>query len=367
MKVVQILSGLDAGAVEKAALDFAHELVRLGHESIVISNGGELVPRLTLRGSRHIQMSLHRKSLWSLRQVSRLRRLLQELQADVVHVRSRMPAWITWLAWRGMAEGNRPRLVTCVHGQYSEILYSGVMASGERVIAASRGVADYLQARYGKRLRRPPQVIYRGVNTREFDRDAPISGQWQLRLLNDYPQLEGRHWLLMPARLAPDNGQGTFLQLLAVIARQRDDVFGLVVGGADPGMEKYARKLEQQALDLGLSDRVLFLGERRDMRELYASSQITYALPGRPEVVSPVAAEALAMDCPVVTYADGASAEILQQCFTAGLVERGNLEALVQASLQILECPQPVSFNGLSHEDTAAQTLAVYRELCQSA
>lgn len=366
MRIVQILPDMNDGELARGTLEFAQELVRLGHESIVISNGGELVSRLTLRGSRHIRLPVHRKSLWSFRLVGRLRRILLELRADVIQVRAPMPAWVARFAWKGMPEKERPRLVTAVHGLHSRGVYSGIMASGERVIAVSQWVADYLQENFGKKLSAPPQVIHRGVNTREFDRGAPVSGQWQLRLLNSYPQLEGNNWLLMPAPLAPGNGQRTFLQMLAAIARERDDVFGLVVG-SDRGAEKYARGLERLALDLGLDDKVLFLGERRDMRELYASSRITYQLAEKPKPFCRIVAEALAMHCPAVTYRDGGPAEVLARCFPQGLVERGSVEALAEASLEILERPQPVDFTGFSLEDTAVQTLALYDELCQSA
>jgi glycosyltransferase involved in cell wall biosynthesis len=310
---------------------------------------------------------VHKKSLWTLRHVRRLRRLLLELQPDVVHVRSRMPAWLTWLAWKGMPKDRRPRLVSTAHGLYSVNFYSAIMTCGERVIAVSQCVADYLQKHYAKKLPLPPKVIHRGVNTREFDRQAPISGHWQLRLLNDFPQLEGKHWLLMPARLTPWKGQRTFLQMLARVAGERDDVFGLVVGAADPGREKYARELEQLALQLNLSEKVLFLGQRRDMRELYASSQITYNLSEHPEPFGRTVTEALAMNCPVIAYEDGGPAEVLQHCFPQGLVKRGDLDALVSASLQILDNPQPIQFSGFSLADMAEQTLAVYEELCQSA
>ncbi|SHE78089.1 Glycosyltransferase involved in cell wall bisynthesis [Microbulbifer donghaiensis] len=366
MKIVQILPDLEADIAGKAAVDFAHELVRLGHESIVISGGGELVARLTLRGSQHIQMPFQKKSVWSLRLAGRLRRLLQELQADVVHVNSYIPARITLRAWRGMPEELRPRLVTGAADIYPRNSHNGIIASGERVIATSRRMADQLQERCGHNLRTSPQVVHRGVNTREFDRQAPISGHWQLRLLNHYPQLEGKNWLLMPASLSPENEQATFLQVLATLSRQREDVFGLVVGSAGKDGEKYARKLEQQALDLGLSDKVLFLGERRDMRELYASSQITYQFSADNDSSAIIAAEALAMNCPVIAYEDGGAAEVLQQCFPQGLVARNNMDALVQASLQILARPQPIAFRGFSHEDSAAKTLAVYRELCET-
>lgn len=367
MRIVQILPELNGGSVERGTLDFAHELVRQGHESIVISNGGELVSRLTLRGSRHITLPVHKKSLFSQRLVGRLRGLLIELQPDVVHARASVSAWIAYRAWKGLPEKSRPRLVTTAQGLDSKNYCGAALASGERVIAVSQWVADHLQENFAKKLSHPPQVIHRGVNTREFDRSAPVSGQWQLRLLNGYPQLEGKNWLLMPARLTPAKGQRTFLQMLAAIAREREDVFGLIVGEPDAGKEKYARQLEKMALDLGLSDKVLFLGQRSDMRELYASSQITYSLCEDPQPFDRTVSEALAMNCPVVAYREGGPAEVLQQCFPQGLVERNDIAALVETSLRVLDRPVSIDFTGFSLEETSEQTLAVYRELCQSA
>ena len=364
MRIVQILSDLSGHPAGRSTLDLAQELVRLGHELTVISGGGEQVARLTLRGSRHIEMPLHKGGLRSLRLVGRLRRLFLELQPDVIHVRDRLPAWLVWLAWRRLPAGSRPRLVTAVDRLYPNSFYSGILAVGERVIAASQLVADSLQANFSKKLLSTPRVIHRGVNTREFDRSAPISGHWHLRLLNDYPQLEGKYWLLLPAPLTPEGGQREFLQMLAALASEREDVFGLLVGDSESS-GKYARHLEQLALQLGLSDKVLFLGQRRDMREIYASAQITYSLPAGPLSVDTTATEALAMNCPVVTYRDGASGEIVQQCFPQGLVNRNDISALVTTTLEVLDRPRQIDFRGFSLEETASQTLALYRELCE--
>jgi len=367
MRIVQILPELNGGATDKAALDFACELVRLGHESIVISNGGELVSRFTLRGGRHFEMPVHKTSFWSRGPVARLRRLLRELQADVIQVHGRVPSRIAWRAWRGLPEGERPRLVSAVHSVEPNGFCSAALVAASQVIAASQRVADQLLAQFGKKLQCPPRVIQRGVNTRELDRSAPISGHWQLRLLNDYPQLEGRHWLMMAAPLCPGCGQDTFLQLLSALAQERGDVFGLIVGAAAPGREKYARNLERQALDLGLSDKVLFLGERRDMRELYASARLCIQLCEGADAGGETAAEALAMHCPVIAYDDGAAAELLRRCFPQGMVARGDFDGLVGACLRALEQSQPIDFRGFSLGGTAAQTLALYEEICQPA
>lgn len=366
MRVVQILPEMDGGELARGTLDLVQELMRKGHECIVVSSGGELVPRLTMRGAQHHRFPLKQDSLWSLRRVGRLRRLLRGLDADILHVSGAVPARLTWQAWRRMPAGARPRLVTSAQGETGRGFFNRALVYGERVIAVSEQLAQSLQQRFPRRLQRQPEVIWRGVNTREFDRSATVSGQWQLRLLNEYPQLEGKHWLLIPAVLSPGNGQPVFLQLLAALAREGADVFGLVVGDPAPGREKFAHALEQQALDLGLDDRVLFLGARRDMRELYASSRITYHLAERPGFHSARVSEALAMGCPVICYADDGAAETVKRCFPQGLVERGDLEALVRATLEILQRPAGLDYAGLSVDETSVQVIELYEELCRA-
>ncbi|WP_237065460.1 glycosyltransferase [Microbulbifer guangxiensis] len=351
---------MDYSPEGRATLDLGQELVRLGHESIVVSSGGELTDRLVLRGSRHLEMPLHRRSLWSLRLVRPLRKLLRELEVDVVHARAPLPAWLLWLAIRGLPEERRPRFITSVHRLYGRGLFNSIMAVGQQVTAVSAFAAEKLRQEFSRKLACKPEVVPAGVNTREFDRTAPVSGYWHQRLLNDFPQLEGRNWLLMPAALAPGHGHREFLQLLSALSLQRDDVFGLIVGEVPPGSAKFARNLERLALDLGLSDKVLFMGPRRDMRELYASARITYRLEETPPAYDRVAVEALAMGCPVIAYRSGGQTELLQQCFPQGLVDAGDTDALLKASSEILQRPEPVTSTGLGIEDMSQRVLALY-------
>jgi hypothetical protein len=79
-----------------------------------------------------------------------------------------LPAWIGWLAWRGMDPATRPRFVTTVHGLYSVSRYSAIMTRGERVIAVSETVRDYLRRGYPGLPAERIQVIPRGVDPVEF-------------------------------------------------------------------------------------------------------------------------------------------------------------------------------------------------------
>jgi glycosyltransferase involved in cell wall biosynthesis len=144
MKVLQVLPALDSGGVERGTLEIARALVAADHESWVVSAGGRLVSRLRRQGSQHIEWDLGRKNPLTLRHVPALRRWLRESAFDVVHLRSRMPAWLVWLAWRGMDPATRPRLVSTVHGLHSVSRYSAIVTCGERVIVVSDAVRRYV-------------------------------------------------------------------------------------------------------------------------------------------------------------------------------------------------------------------------------
>ena len=100
MKVVQILPELNSGGVERGTLETGKYLVENGHESLVISNGGQLVKQLESEGSSHITAPIHKKRLCSLKQVKAIRAYLIDERPDIIHLRSRLPAWLAWLAWR---------------------------------------------------------------------------------------------------------------------------------------------------------------------------------------------------------------------------------------------------------------------------
>jgi len=142
--VCQLLPALNGGGVEQGTLEVAAALVREGHRSLVISADGRLLPELLASGSEHITWPIGCKSPLTLRFIPRLRRLLATEGVDVLHARSRLPAWIAWLAWRRMDLATRPHFITTVHGLYSVNAYSAVMTKGERVIAVSGHARDYV-------------------------------------------------------------------------------------------------------------------------------------------------------------------------------------------------------------------------------
>lgn len=370
LKVLQLLPALDGGGVERGTLEIARALVAAGHESVVLSKGGRLVEQLQREGSRHIARDLGRKSPATFLQYRALRKLFEAERFDIIHARSRLPAWVAWLAWRGMPANARPHFVTTVHGMHSVSRYSAIMCAGERVIAVSDTVRDYIRTHY------PPSrwphltderitVIPRGIDPGEFPRDYQPSDEWLARFHAEFPQIAGRKVLTLPGRLTRLKGHHDFITIVGKLVADGLDVVGLIVGGEDPKRPGYAKEIRERVQAEGLGERIVFTGHRSDVREIYAVSECVLSLSSTPESFGRTVLEPLAMGRPVVGYAHGGVAEILGELFPHGAVARGDVAAVTARAADVVAGRTPVvEFNTrFLLERMQAQTLAAYGAL----
>ncbi|MEX1113662.1 MAG: glycosyltransferase family 4 protein [Akkermansiaceae bacterium] len=364
MKIIQILPELNAGGVERGTLEVAAHLVVNGHESIVISNGGRQVADLENAGSRHIRLPVHRKALASLQQIPALRKIFLEEKPDIIHLRSRLPAWLAWLAWKTLDRRTRPRLVTTVHGFYSVNAYSAIMTRGEAVIAVSESVRDYILKSYPKTNPTKLRVIHRGVDEAVSPAGFVPSNEWLARWKAEQPQLEGRIPLLMPGRITRWKGQEDFLKLIAKLNDLGEPVHGLIVGEPHPKKLAFLDELKEFAASLGITEHITFVGHRSDLREIMAISTVVYSLSLDPEAFGRVSLEALALGKPVIAYDHGGVAEQLRVIFPHGLVKVGDVMGAIDLTRKILKSsPIPRSVEVFSLERMLRATLEVYQTL----
>ncbi len=363
-KVLQVLPELNSGGVERGTVDFARYLVSRGIESVVMSAGGRLVDRLEAEGSQHIEFPVHRKALSSLLKVRALRRLLVELNPDIIHVRSRMPAWLIYLALKRWPLTLRPGLVSTFHGLYSINFYSAIMGCGDCVIAISHCVRDYITNNYPKIDPEKITVIHRGVDTSQFSNQFLVNPSWQQQFDKAVPNAKAKALVLMPGRLSPWKGQRVFIDLMECLLTKGISVHGLIVGEATPGNEEYAKDLRLDVDRRGLSCDISFLGHRGDMESLYKISSVVVNLSQHAEPFGRTVIEALAMGTPVVAYNSGGPAESLLECLPEGLVEENDLPSLVEKVAGFInQCPQIVLPEQFTLDYQAKQTLKVYYQL----
>lgn len=369
MKVLQILPEMNAGGVERGTLEIGRYLVQQGHEALVVSNGGRLVAQLESTGVRHVALPVHRKRLGSLFQVRPFRRLLEAERPDILHIRSRVPGWIAWLAWRKLNPAQRPRLVSTVHGFYSVNAYSAVMTKGERVIAVSDSIRDYITTNYPRTPKEIIRVIPRGIEPADYPRGFQPDPSWLAAWQKDFPYLAGKRVLTLPGRITRLKGHEDFFRLLAALQRQDLPVHGLIVGDVHPKKRNYLDELKALATRLNLNEHVTFTGHRADLREVLAASDIVYSLSTQPESFGRTTLEALALGRPVVAYDHGGVGEQLRILFPAGRVPLRDEVALLQVTRSILAGasePAPVT-PPYTLEAMCRATLEVYAELSTKA
>ncbi|MEO5962803.1 MAG: glycosyltransferase family 4 protein [Thermomonas sp.] len=364
LTVVQLLPALDAGGVERSTLEIAEALVNAGHRAIVVSKGGRMLPRLQAIGAEHITLDIGRKSPWTFRHVPALRRLFSEVDADIVHARSRLPAWLGWRALQGMHSA-RPRFVTTAHGLNSPSRYSAIMARGERVICVSKVVRAYLLRHYPHTDPQRLRVIPRGIDPTGFPRVTLPDRALRIRFSIDHPQLGGDGPLLMlPGRGTRLKGHADALDLLGALRADGLDARLWMPGALDPERAVYLDELRARAQAAGIAQALAITAPTDAMAEAYAACDLVLQLSRKPEAFGRTVIEALAVGRPVLGWAHGGVGELLAQLQPEGAALPFDMELLSQRARELLaHPPAPAATMPYTLQAMQRATMDVYQEL----
>lgn len=364
LTVVQTLPALYMGGVERGTLEIARALVEAGHRSIVVSSGGHLADKLRAEGSEHVNWPIGRKSPLTLRFVPKLRRLLIDEGVDILHSRSRLPAWISYLAWRSLPADIPTRFITTMHGAHSISRYSRIMTRGEKVIAVSEFIRDHILDNYPDTDPKRVVVIPRGVDPAQFPYGYKPDDAWLAQWRAEFPVLADKTLITLPARLTRRKGHEDFIRIMEELNKTGMDCHGLMVGGRDPRRQAYADSLEQQVRAHALQGRIHLLGHRDDLREIMAISAVVLVLSREPESFGRCTAEALSLGIPVVGYSHGGTREILDNLFPQGKIVPGEVQQAVAQITKLIGQPPVINENKVfTLNNMLNSTLAVYGEL----
>ena len=328
--IVQILPALNRGGVERGTVEVADAIVKNGWKSVVISNGGLLTSQLKRVGAIVYEVPVHRKNpfLWgsARRQV---KRILQQEGADIVHVRSRAPAWIALPAANSLGIAT----VSTVHSKFAPAnifkkIYNGKMLKADRVIAISHFVENEIFTHYGKSgVAEKLSVIHRGVDLGMFDPKAVN----QQRIIAEADRLglpDDKSIIMLPARATSWKGHEILIQALAQLS-DKDAILMLL--GIEDGPPAYAEKLRAMAVRYGLGGRVRIGAGSRDMPAALMLADVV-AMPSiKPEPFGRVAIEALAMGRPVVAFRHGGAVESIDEGRTGWLADPLSVDSLAEA------------------------------------
>lgn len=364
LTVLQTLPALETGGVERGAVDVAAELARRGQRALVISAGGALTDELDRAGVQRHTWPIGRKSPLTLLLARRLRRFLQEEKVDILHASSRLPAWVSYLAWKNMPAGNRPVFITSVHGPYSTGRYSAIMTRGQQVIAISRYIYDYILAHYPETDPGKISIIHRGVDPERFPHGFQPAPEWQMHWQREHPNLQGKALITLPGRITRWKGHADFIEIIARLKQAGANVHGLFAGGAEPRRQGFLRELVRTTGRRGLEDDISFLGQRSDLREVLSVSAVVLSLANVPEAFGRTALEALSLGRPVVAYAHGGAREVLEALQPDGLVMPGSVSAAVGKIQEFLKTRPHIARNQtFTLQQMLDQTLALYEQV----
>ena len=361
MKILQILPELNIGGVERGVCDLSKALVEQGHQSFVISNGGKLESSLVASGGKHISMPVHIKRFKTLKLAKELYEVILDVNPDIIHVRSRMPAWVTYHALKKF-KNNKPVHVSTFHGLYSFPIYSKVMANVDHIISISNTVEDYIKTTY-KVPDEKITVIPRGCDLSEFNQE-PLHQSWKDEWYKEFPQTLNKKIIMLPARITKWKGVDDFINLINLI--NDETIHGIVVGPVSKSKQKFFKKLQSKVQKLNLETKITFCGSRSDIVNVYKFADIVYNLSKTPEPFGRTTIEAASVGTKIMGWDHGGTKEILSELFPDGLVKLEDIQALKEKTLKLLsdddKKPKPNTFTS---ERMINSTLEVYRSLLE--
>ena len=311
--ILQIIPELETGGAELSTIEIAGAIAQAGGRALVLSEGGRLACKIGASGGEFIPFPAATKNparmMWNAREIAKL---IERENVDLVHARSRAPAWSALIAAR---RKNVP-FVTTYHGAYNENgriknAYNSVMARGDVVIANSKYTANLVQSRYGTPDARV-RVIYRGVDGAQYD-PARVTGR-DISILSKAWEIGPHHKVvLQAARLTAWKGHSVLIaaaKLLKDTGRLGDAVF--VLAGDAQGRDVYRRQLGNEIAAAGLEDRVRLPGHVDHMAAAYRIAHVAVVASIEPEAFGRTATEAQVMGCPVIATNIGAPPETVR-------------------------------------------------------
>ena len=378
--ILQIIPDLDEGGAERTTIEVAEAIVEAGGKAIVASQGGRLESELSDVGGQLIKLPLGTKNLFNLKiNAKRIADLIRANEVDIVHARSRAPAWSA----RWATQSTSARFVTTYHGAYSsnnfiKTKYNAVMASGDHVIANSEWIANHI-SRVHKIDSSRLTVIPRGVDFDVFDpktvsseRVQSVRTAWGIGT-----QQQNETLVLLPGRLTPWKGHLHVLDALKMLSEEIQSKLILIFAGDSERKPRFTRTVREKIRALGFEDQVRFSGFTPDMPAAYLASDIVLTPSVRPEAFGRTAAEAGAMGKPVIACDHGGAKEIVDHKITGLLVTPDDRLGLAEAiGILINATPEERSSMGraamgrirqnFSKRSLQYSTLKVYASLLRS-
>lgn len=370
--VLQVLPELQHGGVEWGTVQIAEALKKGGYTNFVASCGGRLVYELDKMKIKHFTLPLKTKNPFKMYLNSlKLAKIIKENGINIVHARSRAPAWSAYWA----AKRTGVRFMTTFHGTYGlgpkgiKKFYNKVMTFGELIIAISKHIKSHMLNNYTvdeSKIR----LIPRCVDIEKFS-PAAVTQERIIRAVADNNLPEDRPIISLIGRITRWKGQHILVEAMSKIKHK--EAYALIIG-SDQGRVKYTEGLKETAEKLGVADRIQFIGESFDIPALLMVSDIVLSTAIEPEAFGRAAIEGQAMGKIVLASDIGGSLENVVDGVSGRLFRSNDAQALAEAIDWALDLPaeekKKISDAAIKNvrdnftkQQMCDKTIAVYKEL----
>lgn len=360
MKIAQLLPELNEGGVERGVVEISREYVKLGIESYVISAGGKLDTQINIDGGNHIKFDVCSKNIFTaFSRVNGLKKILKEIKPDIIHVRSRVPAWLVYFANKSL----NIKVVSTVHGFNSIGFYSSIMQKADAVICVSNSIKEYIQKNY-KTEDSKITIIPRGIDLELFN-PKNIDVTFIENFKKEF-NLENKFIVASVGRVTQLKDYETFIKAILLVKKEIPNIVGLIVGGVRRDKEDYLNALKSLVKELKVEDNIIFTGSQSKIEQIYALSDVVISSSKKPESFGRAVAEAICMNKPVIATNHGGVKDIIIENENGFFFEVGNNKELADNILK----SRVLKFDGYTYisnnfslENMLNKTLEVYRNL----
>ena len=340
LKVLQVIPKLGYGGAETGCYDIAHYLPENNCESFIVTSGGELTKFINKDKVKLIKLPVQSKNpLLILFNTAALIAIILFYKINIVHARSRAPAWSCLLA----TKLTRRKFVTTFHGTYNfksniKKLYNSVMVRSHLVIAGSNFIFSHIKTNYSEflNIKKKFLVIFRGINVDYFDSSTKLEEE-EKKLKNEWEIAENKKIILLPGRLTSWKGQELFLEAINLVNIQLGyEAFYAIILGNDQGRDLYKKKLIRLSEQYRMTNQLKFIEHSKDMALAYKISDIIISASIEPEAFGRVAVEAQSMEKVIIASDIGGSTETVIDQKTGFLFKSGDAKSLSEKIMHVL-------------------------------
>ena len=328
MRIVQVIPELNEGGVERGVVELNREYVKLGLESYVLSADGKLENQINLDGGNFIKFDVCSKNIFTaFSRVNALKKILKELKPDIIHVRSRVPAWLVYFANKKL----KIKVVSTVHGFNSVGFYSSIMQKADAVICVSNSIKEYIQKHY-QTSENKITVIPRGIDLELFN-PKNIDEIFIENFKKEF-NLKDKFIVSSIGRVTQLKDYETFIKAILIVKEEIPNLVALIVGGVRSDKENYLNSLKNLIKELDLENNITFTGSQSKIEQIYSLSDVIISSSKKPESFGRAVAEAICMNKPVIATNHGGVKDIIIENVNGFFFEVGNDKELADNILK---------------------------------